>query len=186
MTDHRHPGASRGPLPTAAQVVAEARAWIGTPWQHQAALKGVGCDCTGLVRGVVGAFRELPPELLRMSYARTPDGVTLLRLCREHLHEVPASEVQPGDVLAFRYTAHPQHLGIAADYVHGGLSIIHALDQQGVARGKVVEHRLDATWRARIVGAFRIAETAPVAPSNRCPVLDTGAGAHCRPSEVLA
>ena len=182
MTDHRHPGERRGPLPTAAQVVAEARTWLGTPWQHQAALKGVGCDCTGLVRGVVGAFRELPPELLRMSYARTPDGVTLLRLCREHLHEVPATEVQPGDVLAFRYieqpAAHPQHLGIAADYVHGGLSIIHALDQQGVARGKVVEHRLDATWRARIVGAFRIAETAPVAPSSD--------GAHCRPSEVLA
>lgn len=142
---------------TREQVVAEARAWIGTPWHHQAAVKGVGCDCTGLVRGVIGTFRELPPELIRMSYARVPDGVTLLRLCRQHLHEVPASDAQPGDVLAFRYNQHPQHLGIAADYVHGGLSMIHALDQAG--RGKVVEHRLDATWRRRIVGVFRIAET---------------------------
>ena len=33
-------------------IVAEARAWIGTPYRHQASLKGVGCDCLGLVRGV--------------------------------------------------------------------------------------------------------------------------------------
>ena len=26
--------------------------WIGTPYRHQASLKGVGCDCLGLVRGV--------------------------------------------------------------------------------------------------------------------------------------
>lgn len=164
-------------LPTPQEVVAEARAWLGTKWQHQAALKGVACDCTGLVRGVVGAFRTLPPELLRMSYARTPDGVTLLRLCREHLREVPPGAAQPGDVLAFRYDEHPQHLGIAADYVHGGLSIIHALDQQGAARGKVVEHRLDATWRARIVGVFRIAaddEGLAPAASSRAPVPNVG------------
>lgn len=147
---------------TAAAVVAEARAWLGTPWQHQAALKGVGCDCTGLVRGVIAAFRPLPAELEQMSYARVPDGVTLLRLCREHLHEVPAASAQPGDVLTFRYTLHPQHLGIAGDYVHGGLSLIHALDQRGRSAaslaGRVVEHRLDVAWRSRLVAVFRIAD----------------------------
>lgn len=147
-----------------ADVVAEARTWIGTPWQHQAALRGVGCDCTGLVRGVISAFRALPHELEQMSYARTPDGVTLLRLCREHLAEVPAGEAAPGDVLVFSYGAGPQHLGIAADYLHGGLSLIHALDQPGTKRGRVVEHRLDAAWRARIVAAFRVAGGGQTAP----------------------
>jgi NlpC/P60 family putative phage cell wall peptidase len=33
-------------------ILEEARSWIGTPYQHQASLKGVGCDCIGLVRGV--------------------------------------------------------------------------------------------------------------------------------------
>jgi len=33
-------------------IVSEAREWLGTPWQHQASLKGVACDCVGLVRGV--------------------------------------------------------------------------------------------------------------------------------------
>ncbi len=39
-----------------ARVVEEARAWIGTPYRHQAATKGAGCDCLGLLRGV---WREL-------------------------------------------------------------------------------------------------------------------------------
>jgi NlpC/P60 family putative phage cell wall peptidase len=33
-------------------IVAIARGWLGTPYRHQASLKGVGCDCLGLVRGV--------------------------------------------------------------------------------------------------------------------------------------
>ena len=33
-------------------IVAAARGWLGTPYRDQASLKGVGCDCLGLVRGV--------------------------------------------------------------------------------------------------------------------------------------
>jgi NlpC/P60 family putative phage cell wall peptidase len=33
-------------------LVTLARGWIGTPYRHQASLKGVGCDCLGLLRGV--------------------------------------------------------------------------------------------------------------------------------------
>lgn len=44
---------------TRSAIVTEARTWIGTPYQHQASLKGVGCDCLGLVRGV---WRELIGE----------------------------------------------------------------------------------------------------------------------------
>ncbi len=41
------------------------RGWLGTPYRHQASLKGEGADCLGLVRGVwretVGAEpTELP------------------------------------------------------------------------------------------------------------------------------
>ncbi len=34
------------------RIVAVARAWIGTPYLHQASTKGAGCDCLGLIRGV--------------------------------------------------------------------------------------------------------------------------------------
>jgi NlpC/P60 family putative phage cell wall peptidase len=43
-------------------IVAEARSWIGTPYRHQASLKGVGCDCLGLVRGVWRALYGEEPE----------------------------------------------------------------------------------------------------------------------------
>ena len=38
------------------RVVELARSWIGTPYVHQASVRGVGCDCLGLLRGV---WREL-------------------------------------------------------------------------------------------------------------------------------
>lgn len=41
---------------TREEVIAEARGWLGTPWHHQASLKGVGCDCIGFIRGVAQPF----------------------------------------------------------------------------------------------------------------------------------
>lgn len=37
-------------------VVTAARGWIGTPYRHQASVRGAGADCLGLIRGV---WREL-------------------------------------------------------------------------------------------------------------------------------
>ena len=37
---------------TRADIVTAARLWIGTPYRHQAATRGAGCDCLGLLRGV--------------------------------------------------------------------------------------------------------------------------------------
>ncbi len=47
--------------PLAAAAVAAARAWIGTPYVHQASVKGVGCDCLGLLRGVWRELRGAEP-----------------------------------------------------------------------------------------------------------------------------
>lgn len=33
-------------------IVARARAWIGTPYEHQASCRGAGTDCLGLLRGL--------------------------------------------------------------------------------------------------------------------------------------
>ena len=47
---------------TRENIVAEARAWIGTPYLHQASLRGAGCDCLGLVRGLWRALIGPEPE----------------------------------------------------------------------------------------------------------------------------
>ena len=57
-------GARADGLP-GATVVAHARAWIGTPYEHQASCRGSGTDCLGLLRGLwrelLGAEPETPP-----------------------------------------------------------------------------------------------------------------------------
>jgi len=58
--------ASRSPSPVdGGGIVIVARSWLGTPYRHQASVKGVGADCLGLVRGVwrdvVGGEMEAPP-----------------------------------------------------------------------------------------------------------------------------
>ena len=52
---NRGDGNTRGRAVTSADsgvVVAAARGWLGTPYHDQASVKGVGCDCLGLARGV--------------------------------------------------------------------------------------------------------------------------------------
>jgi cell wall-associated NlpC family hydrolase len=39
-------------MTTRSQVVEQTRTWVGTPYKHQAHLKGVGVDCIGLMAGV--------------------------------------------------------------------------------------------------------------------------------------
>ena len=75
-----------------AAIVAAARGWIGTPYRHQASLKGVGCDCLGLVRGVWREVVGPEPEPLR-PYAQewplaSPDERLLdLAVMVEHVGE---------------------------------------------------------------------------------------------------
>lgn len=141
---------------TGAEVVAEARAWLGTPFVHQGRTRA-GCDCGGLVGGVAAALGIVAPQWwaevfdpMHAGYSRQPHGGQLQRVCDEFM--APVAEPQPGDVLLMAFAEEPQHLAIAADYAHGGLSMVHAL----ASRGKVVEHRLCSTWRSRIVQAYRL------------------------------
>jgi NlpC/P60 family putative phage cell wall peptidase len=88
------------------QIVTLARTWLGTPYHHQASLKGAGCDCIGLVRGIwrelYGAEAEALPAYTR-DWAEGSGRETLLEAARRHLVEVQPSKAQPGDVLIFRW-----------------------------------------------------------------------------------
>jgi NlpC/P60 family putative phage cell wall peptidase len=137
------------------RVVAEARGWIGTPYLHQASVRGAGADCLGLLRGVwrdvIGAEPEAVP-------AYTPDwaepGRTeeLWHASVRHLTPKALADEANGDVLLFRMRdgAIAKHLGIAARVgeARGG-SFIHAYTGHGV-----VESPLSDPWRRRIVARF--------------------------------
>lgn len=137
----------------AADVVAEARSWIGTRWQHQAFVKGAGTDCIGLVGGVALALglpgaREWADDPALHCYGRTPDPRVLLGGCERFMDRIPASDAGLGDVLIMAFEREPQHFAIvsAVDPMY----VVHAYAQR---RG-VVENGIKVSG-ARVVRAYR-------------------------------
>ena len=59
------------------QVVAEAREWVGTPAHWQASVKGVGCDCKGLIAGGMAEL-GLSPWLQFVIFAASSIALPLL------------------------------------------------------------------------------------------------------------
>ena len=134
-----------------ADIVAAARGWLGTPYRHQASLKGAGCDCLGLIRGI---WRELiGPEPIRLP-AYTPDWAeasgeeTLLAAARTYLDEIPMGQAHAGDVLIFRMAmgVPAKHCGVLS----GEGTLLHAYWGRAV-----VETRYVPWWQRRAVAAFR-------------------------------
>ncbi len=135
-----------------AAIVAEALSWVGTPYRHQASLKGVGCDCLGLIRGVWRAFYGAEPEAMpgyTPDWAEARGAETLAAAARRHLVEIAPSEAGAGDVLLFRWRNHlpAKHAAILIDETR----FIHA--QQGAA---VACAALTPWWRRRVAYAFRL------------------------------
>jgi NlpC/P60 family putative phage cell wall peptidase len=138
------------------RLVSAAESWIGTRFQHQGRIKGLGVDCVGFISevakdaGVSGL--EIPND-----YRPNEDGTVMLQLLNEHMTLVPTDEMQPGDVLAFCDEALqnpdvPRHLAFVQEVAPNTVFIIHA-SQHGVRR-----HRIDAAWRRRIHSTWRIQE----------------------------
>lgn len=131
-------------------VVQAARRWLGTPYCHQASLRGEGADCLGLLRGV---WRELigpEPEPLTAygpGWAELSGEERLLEIAGRHLLARMDGAIVPGNVLIFRWkTGLPaKHCGIAT----GPDRFIHAHDGAQVA-----EVALVPGWRRRIAGLF--------------------------------
>lgn len=141
---------------TRVEVVAAARGWIDTPFQHQQRIKGLAVDCAGLVIGVARELGLVAPDFDVTAYPRVPDGVSLLRWCDEHMTRIALEQMQPGVVIAVVLDAEPQHLGVVGDYRHGGLSLIHAAARVPNGRGRVIETRLMFSKAQRFAAAWSL------------------------------
>jgi NlpC/P60 family putative phage cell wall peptidase len=135
-------------------IVAEARGWIGTPYMHQASLKGVGCDCLGLVRGVWRAVIGEEPERAppyASDWAEASNGEPLADAAARHLLAVPLDAFEPGDVVLFRWRAKlaAKHAAI----ITSSDTMVHAHDGAAVA-----EVAIAPWWRRRLAYAFRFPE----------------------------
>jgi NlpC/P60 family putative phage cell wall peptidase len=144
-----------------AQVVVVARAWLGTPYRHQASCKGAGADCLGLVRGIWRELYGCEPAAVPVYTPGWSDGdraERLLAAAGRHMVAVPTCLARPGDALVLRMVEGgvAKHIGILAVDRQGHDSFIHAYSGHGV-----VESPLTPAWRRRIAGAFRFPDRRP-------------------------
>ena len=131
-------------------VVATARSWLDTPYHDQASLRGIGCDCLGLERGVwrevVGAESfPIPPS--SRDWGETGPHEVLVEGARRMMVELAPNEAGPGALVLFRMAprAIAKHVGILT----GSDSFIHSYERLGV-----IEEVLTPIWRRRIAFAF--------------------------------
>jgi hypothetical protein len=155
------------PAVTSGDFLREARSWIGTRYVHQGRVKRNehnlgGCDCLGLLIGVVRELRMLsdvvdaqgeriPLYLFDHAvYGERPNGSLFKQKITEHLKEVPKDALSIGDIALFLIQDNPQHVALIADGPHS----LHMLHCHGRS-GRVAEHTLDESWRAKIDAVYR-------------------------------
>jgi NlpC/P60 family putative phage cell wall peptidase len=139
----------------APDIVSAARGWLGTPHHDQASVKGVGCDCAGLVAGVARecGLAELGRDLIDAMHSYNPTKIdeALLKIgLGRHMDRI--TDIEPGAVLLWKVgrPLKAQHLAIAS---HNG-RMIHCW---GKGPNKVIEvpvgvgrlELLDSVWRFR-------------------------------------
>lgn len=134
-------------------VVSAARGWIGTPYVHQASVRGAGCDCLGLLRGVWREILGPEPELVpaySLDWSEPQGDERLWRAALTHLIKRPPKLAAPGDVLLFRMRegSVAKHVGIQAR-CDSGPTFVHAYSGHGV-----IESALSAPWARRVVARF--------------------------------
>lgn len=140
-------------MTTGADVVAEAREWIGTRWGHQGRLKGVRVDCIGLIGGVALAIdiegaTEWASDPTMQQYGRIPDREFLYAGCERFLDRIPVADVRVGDVLVMAFEKDPQHFAIVSRI--DPMYLIHAY----TSVRSVVENGA-GIWHAKVLRAYR-------------------------------
>ncbi len=134
-------------------ILDEVRSWLGTPYVHQASVKGAGTDCLGLLRGVWRALAGCEPEAVptySMDWSEPQGEERMWDAARRHLIEKKLNDMSAGDVLLFRMRDGrvAKHVGIISKT--GPVPrFIHAYSGYGV-----VENALSDPWRRRVVACF--------------------------------
>ena len=146
-----------------ARIVRATRRWLGTPYHDQASVRGVGCDCLGLLRGVwrdVVGPEPMPVPPYSRDWGEAGPVEVLAKAARAAMIELDISEARTGDVILFRMRAGAiaKHVGILSAMDRSGRPhrsgrsrrFIHAYERTGV-----IEEHLTQAWQRRIAYAFR-------------------------------
>lgn len=116
-------------MTTRAEIIAEAREWIKTPYRHQGRLKGVAIDCAGLVGKVGEKFGLISAEDAKFTgYGRQPDPKKMRLALDRVLVRIPRADIKPADIPWLRDGDNARHIGIYSER-H---TLIHAIVDRDV------------------------------------------------------
>lgn len=127
---------------------------IGTPFRHRGRTAS-GVDCIGLL---AVTFSEMGEDILdKKVYGREPRNDRLKENVDANLgapiYLKPNSKnlLEVADIVLIRFNKEPHHIAVV-NKNNNGYTIIHAYG----AAEKVVEHRLDDDWYAKITHVYRL------------------------------
>lgn len=130
-----------------AEIVREARSWLGTPFHDHAGVKGAGCDCLHLIFRVAQACGYAPagdpPPYKPQWFLHRGEPLFLEGLVRYGAHKVTAAEA--GDFAMYNFGRHAAHAAIIID----SSSLIHAYKPVGrvtIGDRRELEPKLDSYW----------------------------------------
>ncbi len=142
------------------EIVNEATSWIGTPWHHEARVKGVGVDCVMLLCEVYERVGLLP----HVVPARYPQDIMLHKgqevvLGYLDLYGAEVETPQLGDVVVYRFARSFSHAGIYAGERENRACLSARADGASDQRRRWRSRRSAATllrnaWRLTMGGLF--------------------------------
>ena len=126
--------------------------WVGTPYHHQARVKGVGVDCAQLVAGVAeNVFPRLKPintPVYSVEWHMHNREEKMCDLIESFKCErIELADMIPGDILTFKFGRVQSHMGILINdgqFIHARLDV-----------GKVVINQLSGTWLEHLGRAYK-------------------------------
>lgn len=130
-------------------VIADALAWIGTPYHHAARIKGAGVDCMMLLAEVYATAGVIEPLAEIPHYPRDwmlhRDDERYLNGLLDYCH--PVETPQPGDIAMFRFGRAVSHSAIVLNWP----SILHAYSDEG---GVVLSNATIGQLSGRLTGFY--------------------------------
>ena len=137
---------------TRAALVAEARRWLGTPFQPHQAVRGVGADCVQFALAIYKAVGHLPESTELPTYRlgqgdHLDSSIVKVWLSQSPYFAPEEGWPQPGSLLTMRVGRVEHHVGIMVTHQ----TFIHSMRRYGVAELSLKDStflgKLRTTWR---------------------------------------
>lgn len=129
------------------QVVAEALSWLGTPYHHRGAIKGVGVDCAQILVEVyssVGLIERIDVGNYPKDWHLHRDEERYINWMKQHARKV--DKPQAGDIALFKFGRTTSHSAIVID----DHTLLHAYFDSGVVLAEFdaaeLKGRLTGYW----------------------------------------